>query len=221
MHMPMDRVEIPIGLVAQLSYYQERKKKFSSVELSFENNYFCIAARKTISQMLMNDVQVKKTVTWNVDLSERLNFLWFLHFQLCQFYANVLYGSNDSEFIICDTFFTFTNLIKANDQVVSCLSDILSGPRSKLSSLKKENSTKFENEFSLISLRWFWCIKTCTFRQQFNESKMLFSDGTHDQIVKNILYHSEISSWYSWSITSMLFRRRFTRSKSNKQYSYE
>ncbi|CAM2716340.1 unnamed protein product [Rotaria socialis] len=38
-HLSTDRVEVPVGLVAQLSYYQE-------------------SARKTISQMLMNDVQM-------------------------------------------------------------------------------------------------------------------------------------------------------------------
>ncbi|CAF4880426.1 unnamed protein product, partial [Rotaria sp. Silwood1] len=37
-YLSMDRIEVPVGLIAQLSYYQE-------------------TARKTISQMLMNDVQ--------------------------------------------------------------------------------------------------------------------------------------------------------------------
>ncbi|CAF4126396.1 unnamed protein product, partial [Adineta steineri] len=93
-HLPIDRIEVPIGLIAQLSYYQE-------------------SSRKTISQMLMEDVQ------------------------LCQFYANVLYGSNDSEFILCDVFFTFTNLIKTTDSVVSSLSDILSGPQNDFDVLKR------------------------------------------------------------------------------------
>ncbi|CAM4943871.1 unnamed protein product [Rotaria socialis] len=93
-HLSTDRVEVPVGLVAQLSYYQE-------------------SARKTISEMLMNDVQ------------------------LCQFYSNVLYGTNESEFILCDTFFTFTNLIKTTDSVVSCISDILSGPKNDYDVLKR------------------------------------------------------------------------------------
>ncbi|CAF5048930.1 unnamed protein product, partial [Rotaria magnacalcarata] len=41
-HLSTDRVEVPVGLIAQLSYYQE-------------------SARKTISQMLMNDVQVNRS----------------------------------------------------------------------------------------------------------------------------------------------------------------
>ncbi|CAM4893978.1 unnamed protein product [Rotaria socialis] len=98
-HLSTDRVEVPVGLVAQLSYYQE-------------------SARKTISQMLMNDVQ------------------------LCQFYSNVLYGTNESEFILCDTFFTFTNLIKTTDSVVSCISDILSGPKNDYDVLKRALSGK-------------------------------------------------------------------------------
>ncbi|CAF4241147.1 unnamed protein product [Rotaria sp. Silwood2] len=93
-HLSIDRIEVPVGLIAQLSYYQE-------------------TARKTISQMLMNDVQ------------------------LCQFYSNVLYGTNESEFILCDTFFTFTNLIKTTDTVVSCISDILSGPKNDYDVLKR------------------------------------------------------------------------------------
>ncbi|CAF1562613.1 unnamed protein product [Rotaria sp. Silwood1] len=93
-YLSMDRIEVPVGLIAQLSYYQE-------------------TARKTISQMLMNDVQ------------------------LCQFYSNVLYGTNESELILCDTFFTFTNLIKTTDTVVSSISDILSGPKNDYDVLKR------------------------------------------------------------------------------------
>ncbi|CAF0994658.1 unnamed protein product [Rotaria sordida] len=93
-HLSIDRVEVPVGLIAQLSYYQE-------------------TARKTISQMLMNDVQ------------------------LCQFYSHVLYGTNESEFILCETFFTFTNLIKTTDTVVSCINDILSGPKNDYDVLKR------------------------------------------------------------------------------------
>ncbi len=54
-HLPTDRIEVPIGLIAQLSYYQESKiRKFWG-----KINENCIlASRKTISQMLMNDVQV-------------------------------------------------------------------------------------------------------------------------------------------------------------------
>jgi len=75
--------------------------------------------------MLMNDVQV------NIKQTYKFQILIFIYFKLCQFYANVLYGTNESEFILCDTFFTFTNLIKTTDSVVSCLSDVLSGPKSK------------------------------------------------------------------------------------------
>ena len=58
-HIPIDRVEVPIGLIAQLSYYQESKKRNSSKKVSMK--WFILAARKTISQMLMNDVQVNGT----------------------------------------------------------------------------------------------------------------------------------------------------------------
>jgi hypothetical protein len=54
-HMPIDRVEVPIGLIAQLSYYQESK---NTNFLEKNTKLFISAARKTISQMLMNDVQV-------------------------------------------------------------------------------------------------------------------------------------------------------------------
>ena len=55
-HLPTDRVEVPIGLVAQLSYYQESKN--SNANERNQVNILLSAARKTISQMLMEDVQV-------------------------------------------------------------------------------------------------------------------------------------------------------------------
>lgn len=55
-HLPTDRVEVPIGLVAQLSYYQESKNSNSNRRSHV--NILLLAARKTISQMLMEDVQV-------------------------------------------------------------------------------------------------------------------------------------------------------------------
>lgn len=75
--------------------------------------------------MLMDDVHVRK------EKKEPNSDFDFVILKLCQFYSNVLYGSNDSEFILCDTFFTFTNLIKTNDQVVKTLSDVLAGPKSE------------------------------------------------------------------------------------------
>lgn len=44
---------------------------------------------------------------------------------------------------------------------------------------------------------------------------MLFPDGTHDEIFANILFSSENSSGRSRPTSSMLFRRRFSRSKSS------
>ncbi len=55
-YLPTDRVEVPIGLIAQLSYYQE-SKNFNLIEM-YNEILVVLAARKTISQMLMNDVQV-------------------------------------------------------------------------------------------------------------------------------------------------------------------
>ncbi|CAF1190432.1 unnamed protein product, partial [Didymodactylos carnosus] len=93
-HLPISRIEVPIGLIGQLSYYQE-------------------GARKVIIQMLINDVQLRN------------------------FYENVLYSTNESEFILCDVLFTFTNLIRTTDTIVPCLTDILSGPKNDFDVLKR------------------------------------------------------------------------------------
>lgn len=70
---------------------------------------------------------------------------------LCQFYANVLYGTNDSEIILCDTFFTFTNLIKTTENVVSTLSDVLSGPRSKQNiEINERKIAPFLDDFDVL-----------------------------------------------------------------------
>jgi hypothetical protein len=63
-HLSVDRAEVPIGLIAQLSYYQESK---SNIEHRATNGNAThpfgrsssLAARKTICQMLMDDVHVQ------------------------------------------------------------------------------------------------------------------------------------------------------------------
>jgi hypothetical protein len=39
-HIPIDRVEVPIGLIAQLSYYQESKKRIFPKEINTKIIYF-------------------------------------------------------------------------------------------------------------------------------------------------------------------------------------
>jgi hypothetical protein len=39
-HIPIDRVEVPIGLIAQLSYYQESKKTNFLDKSKYEIDYF-------------------------------------------------------------------------------------------------------------------------------------------------------------------------------------
>ena len=57
-YLSIDRVEVPIGLIAQLSYYQECKNFNEENKHPYKYRILNLAARKTISEMLTNDVQV-------------------------------------------------------------------------------------------------------------------------------------------------------------------
>lgn len=87
-HLPIDRIEVPIGLVAQLSYYQEG---INFNLINRKTSILTLAARKTICHMLMDDVQVNllfKQLYLKFKVFNKLTIMYIDQTRLNNFYEN-------------------------------------------------------------------------------------------------------------------------------------